>query len=95
MSGIDRQDQMMAYYPCSRKTLRWYKKLFIHVLQLGVVNAYYLHNRYVKPAQLYEFRLEIIRGLLSSRTSIPVQCNRKLNLTEKSIHRISKIEKND
>ncbi|KAJ8933964.1 hypothetical protein NQ314_013679 [Rhamnusium bicolor] len=32
MSGIDRQDQMMAYYPCSRKTLRWYKKLAIRGL---------------------------------------------------------------
>lgn len=26
MSGIDRQDQIMSYYPCDRKTLRWYKK---------------------------------------------------------------------
>ena len=27
MSGIDRQDQMHSYYPFTRKTIRWYKKL--------------------------------------------------------------------
>lgn len=26
MSGIDRQDQMMSYYPITRKSIRWYKK---------------------------------------------------------------------
>ncbi|KAJ8966136.1 hypothetical protein NQ317_017979 [Molorchus minor] len=28
MSGIDRQDQMLAYYISERKTIRWYKKAF-------------------------------------------------------------------
>uniref|UniRef100_A0A2H1WKI8 SFRICE_040132 n=1 Tax=Spodoptera frugiperda TaxID=7108 RepID=A0A2H1WKI8_SPOFR len=27
MGGIDHQDQMLAYYSCERKCLRWYKKL--------------------------------------------------------------------
>uniref|UniRef100_A0A1B6LW93 PiggyBac transposable element-derived protein domain-containing protein n=1 Tax=Graphocephala atropunctata TaxID=36148 RepID=A0A1B6LW93_9HEMI len=27
MKGVDRSDQMMSYYPCERKTLRWYKKI--------------------------------------------------------------------
>ncbi|KAE9526187.1 hypothetical protein AGLY_013818 [Aphis glycines] len=27
MSGVDRQDQMSAYYSFERKTLRWYKKI--------------------------------------------------------------------
>lgn len=38
MSGIDKQDQMMAYYPCSRKVLRWYKKLGIYFFQLILLN---------------------------------------------------------
>lgn len=33
MSGIDRQDQMLSYYPCERKTIRWYKKIEIHYFQ--------------------------------------------------------------
>lgn len=27
MSGVNRHDQMQSYYPFSRKTVRWYKKL--------------------------------------------------------------------
>lgn len=30
MSGIDRKDQMMSYYSCERKSICWYKKLFLH-----------------------------------------------------------------
>ncbi|KAJ8933659.1 hypothetical protein NQ314_013871 [Rhamnusium bicolor] len=46
MSGVDRKDQMMAYYPCERKTLRWYKKLGIHLFQLILVNSHYLYNKH-------------------------------------------------
>lgn len=30
ISGMNSQDQVMSYYPCERKTIRWYKKLAIH-----------------------------------------------------------------
>lgn len=73
MSGIDRQDQMMSYYPCSRKTIRWYKKLFLHVLQMGLINSFYLHKKYStqNPKGLYEFRLDIIRSWLTSHNPAP------------------------
>jgi len=28
MSGVDRVDQMIAYYPCTWKTINWTKKVF-------------------------------------------------------------------
>lgn len=69
MAGVDRKDQMMAYYPCERKTLRWYKKLFIHYFQLLLLNSYFLYNKHTigKKMNLYDFRLVIIRELLSSK----------------------------
>ncbi|KAJ8967170.1 hypothetical protein NQ314_003059 [Rhamnusium bicolor] len=58
MSGVDRKDQMMAYYPCKRKTLRWYKKLGIHLFQLILVNSHYLYNKHSgQKMTLYDFRL--------------------------------------
>jgi len=36
MSGIDRQDQMLSYYPFTR----WYKKLGIHIIQMLLLNSY-------------------------------------------------------
>lgn len=41
MSGVDRPGQMLSYYPCERKTLRWYKKVFIHILQQLLLNAFF------------------------------------------------------
>lgn len=38
MSGIDRQDQMQSYYPCTRKTIRWYNKIGIHTVQMLLMN---------------------------------------------------------
>lgn len=94
MSGVDRQDQMMAYYPCSRKTIFWYKKLFLHVIQMSLINAYYLYNHYShgNRGRLYEFRLAVIGSLLSIKTDIVTT----LQLTEPmegKAHAITKIEK--
>jgi len=43
MSGIDIQDQILSYYPCKRKTIRWYKKIGIHFFQLFLLNSYYIY----------------------------------------------------
>ena len=42
MSGVDFQDQILAHYSCQHKTLRWYKKLGIHIFQSILLNAYCL-----------------------------------------------------
>lgn len=67
MSGIDRQDQLMSYYPSERKTVRWYKKLFIHIIQMGILNAYLLYNKYNIGGKMsmLDFRIKIIEGLLT------------------------------
>ncbi|KAJ8933503.1 hypothetical protein NQ314_013968 [Rhamnusium bicolor] len=46
MGGIDRQDQMTSYYPASRKTIRWYKKLGIHYIQLMLLNSFFLYRKF-------------------------------------------------
>jgi hypothetical protein len=38
MGGVDHQNQLGAYYPCDRKTLRWYKKLGIRVIHFTLMN---------------------------------------------------------
>lgn len=42
MGGIDHFNQMMAYYPIEWKTLKWYKKLGIHLFHLFLINSYFL-----------------------------------------------------
>lgn len=68
MSGIDRADQMISYYSCPRKTIRWYKKVFFHFLDIAVWNAYFLFKKYKKNnASTYHYinyREELIKMMI-------------------------------
>jgi len=68
MSGIDRQDQMMSYYPAERKTLRWYKKIAIHFLQICLLNSHILYCKNIKKISLYDYRLSVIKALISNKS---------------------------
>lgn len=43
--GVDRSDQLISYYGFSRKSIKWWKKLFFHFLDLTIANAYILYNK--------------------------------------------------
>lgn len=45
MGGIDRSDQLMSYYPCERKILRWYAKVEIHIFHIIMNNSYLLYKQ--------------------------------------------------
>lgn len=64
MSGVDRADQMLSYYPCEHKTIRWYKKIFVHIIQMLLLNSHALHNMYQNKLSLYDYRLQVIESLL-------------------------------
>lgn len=78
MGGVDKKDQMMAYYPCERKTLRWYKKIGIHVIYMLVMNSYFLYKKFEQPrVSLYDYRLQILEYLLPEKiTKNPVEKRR-------------------
>lgn len=65
MGGIDLQDQMMSYYPYLKKTLFWYKKLGVHILQLLLFNSYVIFCKYSgRKMAFYDYRLAVIEDLL-------------------------------
>jgi hypothetical protein len=67
MGGVDNYDQMMSYYNPEHKTIRWYKKLGIHIFSTMLCNAHNLYNRFgEKTMPLYDFRQTVIRVLVSS-----------------------------
>lgn len=39
MCGVDQSDQLMSYLPLARRTLKWSKKVFMHLLTLSIVQA--------------------------------------------------------
>ncbi|KAG8184645.1 hypothetical protein JTE90_022693 [Oedothorax gibbosus] len=82
MSSTKKLDHMLLpYYPCERQKIKWPTKVFIHVLQLIISNANFLHNEFSdKNMLLYDFRLSVIRCLLKqvTVTRIPVCDSSKL-----------------
>lgn len=44
-TGVDRNDQLVAYYPFKQKSMKWWKKVFFHLFIRGVVNSYILHRK--------------------------------------------------
>jgi len=54
-TGVDRSDQVLSHYLFERKTIKWWKKLFLHLFDLVVVSAHILHNKTSKK----EMSLEI------------------------------------
>ncbi|XP_049876310.1 piggyBac transposable element-derived protein 4-like isoform X5 [Pectinophora gossypiella] len=66
MSGIDRADQMISYYSSPRKSLRWYKKVLFHLLDVAVWNAFFIYRKYCQDkCDFLVFRDELIRNLLN------------------------------
>lgn len=84
MSGVDRQDQLLAYYPCERKTLRWYMKVAIHTFQLLLINSMKIYNKYSGQSKmsLYDYRLSVINALLPETT---VPGNSRLSSNHRSL----------
>lgn len=78
MKGVDRADQLLSYYPCERKTIRWYKKMFIHVLQVLLINSFYLYNMHnviqgKSKMTLYDFRLAVLEQMLLATRDLAQQ----------------------
>ena len=78
MGGVDRMDQLRAYYGVGRAGRRWWKYLFWGLINVGLVNAHVLWKRCHQPLpankrvfSLKAFKLALIndltRGYVSDR----------------------------
>ena len=52
MGGVDRSDQILSYCSTPRKTIKWYKKVFFHLLDIVVMNSYVLFKKLSKQKEL-------------------------------------------
>ncbi|GFX49480.1 piggyBac transposable element-derived protein 4 [Trichonephila clavipes] len=67
MGFVDLNDRMANSYTFGRKTLKWTKKLFFHLLDLTVLNAFILYKIKTGNNICHKiFRLNLIRQLLQN-----------------------------
>lgn len=65
MGGVDKSDMQIHFVDCARKTMKWYKKLFFHLLDMSVLNSFNMYRIKNKKRQtLGEFRIELVRQLI-------------------------------
>jgi len=65
MSGVDRLDQMISYYPFTRKTVKWHKKVFFYLVEIAIHNAYVAHKLLSRDPEktLLDFQMKIVKKL--------------------------------
>lgn len=65
MAGIDRADQLLSYYSSPRKTIRWYKKVLFHILDMAVWNSFFIYKTFHPKKSFLHFRDDLILSLLN------------------------------
>jgi hypothetical protein len=62
--GIDQGDQMMNLYSVKRKTKKWYKKLFFHLVDMCAYNSYIIYKSFHPATSYLKYRLDLINCML-------------------------------
>lgn len=78
--GVNLSAFLISRYTVSHKTGKWYRTLFDHFVDIGIVNAYilYNHNHKDHPMSQKEFREALVEALADSASTIPVKRRTKL-----------------
>ena len=65
MGGVDRNDQLNSYHVLAKKSFKWWKKVFFHLLLTAITNAHILHrSSAVVKLSSSDFRLQLAEQLL-------------------------------
>ncbi len=82
--GIDKNNQLTSFYFANKKSIKWYKKFFIYLLDTCITNAYILYKKVNNnKMELLDFKINIIYSLKGEnrkviKTPINVDPNKRL-----------------
>ncbi len=76
MGGVDLSDQLLQYYTTQHKTMKWYRKLFLHFLDIAATNAFIVHKELYGNMSHKEFMEQLVMELCGvSQKAAPKQTN--------------------
>ena len=64
IGGVDRLYQLLEPCDTTRKTVRWYVKLVIHLIQIAVLNGWTLYRHRGGKHDFYKFTRNVIANLV-------------------------------
>lgn len=90
MGAIDKVDMQVSFVECARKTLKWYKKVYFHMIDLCLYNSYILYQiKTGRKPSFSSFRLQIVTQMigefhtLTTRRAKPPTVDNPLRLIER------------
>ena len=66
MGGVDLSDQLLKCYEIIRKSKKWWKTLFLHFIDVAIVNSFLIHKAIGGELNHKMFRVNLARSLLSA-----------------------------
>lgn len=75
MGGINNIDKQLSLTETTRKSMKWYKKLFFHLLDLVLINAHAMYNLNNERLSFPGFRLQIVLAIfnLKDKPDVTIQ----------------------
>lgn len=65
MGSVDKSDMLLSSIESVRKTIKWYKKVFFHLLDLAVLNSYQLYKTKTgENIPLSVFQLNLVKKII-------------------------------
>ena len=73
MGGVDRSDQLAATCRSTRKSIKWYKKLFFYLLDMCITNAFVVYKELHAGTNLQcsDFKLQLVKGMMT-QSNLPI-----------------------
>ena len=72
MRGVDHNDQLRGYYMVRSKSRKFYKHIFMFLLELAITNSFVLHSTYANVSKLITlrtYRLKLAEQLINTYNS--------------------------
>lgn len=89
MGGVDKSDQNLSYYPCARNGQKiYYKKVFRHLLDMAIYNAFIIYQKSGNTTTHLEFRLKLMEGLIQLNCD-PQSRPKKGRLSDNTLSRLT------
>lgn len=67
MGGVDRADQLLSYSPFKVKTLKWWKRVWFHMVNVALTNSFILYRERTDDRVLKDgrtFRKDIVQSMV-------------------------------
>lgn len=71
MGSVDKTDMLLSSIECVRKTIKWYKKVYFHLIDLSLLNSYSVYSTINgKKIPLAQFQLDLIKQIVEKYKTV-------------------------